>query len=83
MLPFWKQREKPLLLSFYCLCLIYQMHALKTKKINSLGWHKSYTVYIIATVTQRNVNFIVAQTYFAPKINCSTYLKVQAQHKTF
>lgn len=72
-----KTGAKPLLLCIYCLYFIYQMHAFKTKKFNSLEWHKSYRAYIIAIVTPRNENFIVAQTMFTPNVNCSIYLKVQ------
>lgn len=44
------KREEETSASLFLLpVLIYQMHALKTKKMNSLGWHKSYTVYITAT----------------------------------
>lgn len=51
--------------------------------MHSLGWHKSYTAYIIVTLTQRNVSFTVAPTYFARKINRATYLQVREQHKAF
>lgn len=78
-----KTEVKPLLLSIYCPYLIYQMHAFKTKKFNSLGWHKCCIAYITVMVTPRNENFIVAETTFAPKVNCSVYHKVQTNTKHF
>lgn len=78
-----KTEQKPLLLSVYCPYLIYQMHVLKPKKLNSIGWHKSYIAYIIDIVTPRNENFIVARTIFVPNVNCSIYLEVQTNTKHF
>lgn len=63
-----KTGAKPLLLSVYCPYLVYQMHAFKTKKFNSLGWHKSYIAYIIAVMKPRNENFIVAELCLHPKL---------------
>lgn len=54
-------RGRNFCISVYCLYLIYQINAFKTKKMNNLGWWKSYIAYMIATVTQGN-EFIVAQT---------------------